>query len=76
MSKILRRHVAGMLPLIAMTTLMQQSGEPTIELPDVSGYPPRPECYGHHLSKSQRKGKTWQEIQAMRTRLAAGEPQA
>ncbi len=27
---------------------------------------PKPEGYGIHLSKAERKGKAWQELQAMR----------
>ena len=35
-------------------------------LPDVAGYQRRPKAYGVHLSKADRKGKMWAELQAMR----------
>ncbi|MFA5377283.1 MAG: hypothetical protein WC455_16150 [Dehalococcoidia bacterium] len=31
---------------------------------------PRPRSYGVHLSKAERKGKTWREIQAIRYGVA------
>jgi hypothetical protein len=55
--------------MMAMTTLalmMGGAGQGAPELPDVAGYPPRPKGYGVHLSKAERKGKSFAEIQRMR----------
>jgi hypothetical protein len=63
-----RSHLAMMTMLAHAMAAGAYEGQ-HIEFPDVAGYPPRPEGYGVHLSKAERKGKTPAQLQAMRQKI-------
>ena len=52
---------AMMLALTASAFMGDQGGIAFPRLPE-----PKPKGYGVHLSKAQRKGKSWSELQALR----------
>ena len=54
-----RKH--GLLPVMAMILASEGQGLPRPKLPK-----PKPPGYGVHIPKALRKGKTFEELQAMR----------
>jgi hypothetical protein len=66
---MIRKHVARMLSIAAMTVLARGGAA----LPELPALPPaRPLGYGVHLSKRERKGKSPAELQALRAERAHG----
>lgn len=64
MSKLPRGMAYGILMAMAAQGLM--SGHGGEMLPTLPTMEPRPDGYGVHLTKAQRRGKSWLEMQAMR----------
>lgn len=55
-------RVARISMAVAASAGMQELPQDVLRLP----YRRRPEGYGVHLTKAERRGKTWQELQALR----------
>jgi hypothetical protein len=64
-----RKHARStliMLGMLATIGLTEEQRASMPDLPDVAGYQRRPEGYGVHLSKAERRGKSVAELQRLR----------
>jgi hypothetical protein len=61
-----RSHLGTLAMMTILAHSMAGAAYSDKGMPDVSGYQRRPEGYGVHLSKAERKGKKPAELQRMR----------
>ena len=70
----MRNPMRSAMMMTAMLAMMAPAvaGEALQDLPDVAGYRRRPEGYGVHLSKAERRGKSVAELQRLRAERLNG----